>query len=153
MEAPARINIHADRWVACIRELAFVGFDFAGATFLAHIRALPDAPGAPLIALSLVGTNPAEQGVAIVYAGTDTIANHITAGRLVEVPAGYEAADSVALSLLRIRIEEPAMEALPQPNEIGDDITLAWDLHITPLGGTKDKYCGGAFVVRSGVTQ
>lgn len=152
METPARIDINADRWVACIRELAFVGFDFTGATFIGQVRTIADAPGTPLVDLATVGTSTAE-GIRLIYGGTDTVANHITAGRLTEAPTGYALTDSVALSSVGIRINETTMEGLPEPDDTGDSITFAWDMHITPAGGVKDKYCGGSFVVRAGVTQ
>lgn len=152
METPARIDIHADRWVACIRELAFVGYDFTGATFASQVRAKPDAGGAPLVNLGTVTLTTAE-GVLLLYAGEDTVANHIAAGRLDETPSGYADADTIYLSNVRIRINETTMEALTAPDDVGDDITLAWDMHITPAGELKDKYAGGDFIVRAGVTQ
>lgn len=152
METPARIDIHADRWVACIRELAFVGYNFTGATFLAQVRTVPDAPGTALVNLATVTLSTAE-GVRLIYGGTDTIANHIAAGRLSDIPSGYASTDSVALSSVGIRVNETTMEALPEPVNIGDDLTLAWDIHITPSGGVKEKYAGGDFIVRAGVTQ
>lgn len=152
MIQPALIDLSADRWVACIRTLAFVGFNFTGGTFAAEVRLTPDATGSALVSLT-TQTSAAVEGVRLIYGGTDTIANHIAAGRLSEVPSGYTSASSVALSQLGIRINETTMEGLPFPAERGDDNTLYWDLHITPSGGIKDKYAGGAFIVRAGVTQ
>lgn len=160
MQVPAAIDIDADRWVACIRTLAFVGLDFTGATFLAHIRTMPDAPGSPLVSLGTV-VSAAVEGIRLIYAGSATIAAHITALRLLEVPPGinpatglaYASGDTVTLSQVGIRVNETTMEALPFPEEVGDNATLYWDMHITPSGGIKDKYCGGVFLVRAGVTQ
>jgi hypothetical protein len=152
METPARIDLHADRWVACIREFAIVGEDLTGATFSAQVRALPDAPGTPLVDLGTVATAAAE-GIRLIYAGTDTITNHISAGRLDAVPPGYSAEESLAMSSLGLRINETTMEAIPEPDDAGAAIRFAWDLHITPATGVKDKYCGGDFVVRPGVTH
>jgi len=59
----------------------------------------------------------------------------------------------VELSLVRLRINETTMEALPLPGERGNDLEYAWDLHVTPSGGIKDKYLGGKFTIRAGVTQ
>ncbi len=151
MIEPGRYDIGADRWVACIRTFAFVGFNFTSATFVAQVRLTADATGSPLVDLSTVAT-AAEEGLRLIYGGTDTIANHIAAGRLGEVPDGYTSATSVALSQIGMRINESTMEGLPFPSERGGDVTLAWDMHITPSGGIKDKYLGGEFVVRSGVT-
>lgn len=157
MQVPAVVDILADRWVACIRYLSFIEIDFTGADFATHVRQVADAGGSPLVTLATT-TNSSAEGIKLFYAGTDTIANHITAGRLDEVPDDYTSASSVALSWVRIRINETTMEALPFPDQIGqgdrgDSVNLAWDMHITPSGGTKDKYVGGAFTVRAGATE
>lgn len=153
MEQPAKIDLHTDRWVACIRELAFVGFDFTSATFAAQVRTVPDAAGSPLVNLGTVGSL-ASEGVMLLYGGSATIADHIAAGRIDEVPTGYVSTDVVLLSSVRIRINETTMEALTLPNdEDGPDTPLVWDLHITPSGGIKDKYAGGKFIVRGGATH
>lgn len=152
MKTPGRYDIAADRWVACIRTMTFVGYDFTDAVFAMQVRLTGDAGGSPLIDLATVTTSSAE-GVRLIYGGTDTIANHITAGRLSGVPSGYESTDSVALSHVGIRINETTMEGLPFPSERGDNAELAWDMHITPSGGIKDKWIGGKFTVRAGVTQ
>lgn len=152
MIQPGRLDIGADRWVACVRSLTFVGVDFTDATFSMQVRQRADLPGTPLVDLDTVETTAAE-GVTIIYTGTDTIANHIAAGRLDEVPDGYVAGDSLLLSQVSFRINETTMEGLPFPAEIGDDSVFVWDMHITPIGGIKDKYLGGVFTVRAGVTQ
>jgi hypothetical protein len=157
MQQPAVVDILADRWVACIRYLSFIGIDLTGATFVAQVRQVGDAGGSPLVDLATTTSTSAE-GIRLYYAGTDTIANHITAGRLDEIPAGYASGTSVALSWVRVRINETTMEALPFPDQIGhgdrgDSVNLAWDMHITPSGGTKDKYVGGGFTVRAGATE
>lgn len=152
MDQPARYDIGADRWVACIRSFAFLNFDFTGATFVGQVRLTPDATGSPLVDLATVTLSTAE-GIRLIYAGTDTVAAHIAAGRLTAVPSGYASGDNLLLSQLGLRINETTMEGLPFPAERGDDAVLAWDMHITPSGGTKDKYIGGVFTVRAGVTQ
>lgn len=151
MIQPALIPIAADRWVACIRTIAFVGLDLTGAAFASQVRIAPDTSGAPLVDLTTVTTAAAE-GVRLIYGGTDTIANHIAAGRLNAVPPGYSNSSSVPLSVVGLRINETTMEGLATPLDASDKI-LAWDMHITPSGGTKDKYAGGTFTVRAGVTQ
>jgi hypothetical protein len=165
MEQPARVDINADRWVACIRYLSFIGIDLTGATFAVQVRQVPDAGGSPLANLSTTTSSSAE-GVKLFYAGTDTLTAHIAAGRLEELPDAinpatgnqYAGGDSVALSWVRIRVNETTMESLPFPDEInqgdrGGSVLLAWDMHITPSGGTKDKYAGGNFLVRAGATE
>lgn len=143
MQQPAKFDILADRWVACVRTLSFVDFDFTSATFASHVRLHPDASGSAL----------ATATVTLVYAGSATVSAHIAAGRLPGVPQGMELTDTVTVSQVRITIAEATMEAMPYPAELGDDTTLAWDLHITPSGGTKDVYAAGKFIVRGGVTQ
>lgn len=152
MITPGRYDIGADRWVACIRTFAFLGLDFTGATFVSHIRLNPDASGSPLVNLATVGSI-ASEGLCLLYGGTDTIANHIAAGRLQEVPDGYVSGDSLAMSQIGMRINETTMEGLPWGTERGDDAALVWDMHITPSGGIKDKYIGGTFTVRAGATE
>lgn len=152
MITPGRYDIGADRWVACIRTFAFLGLDFTGAVFVTHVRLTPDATGSPLVSLATVGSLAAE-GISLLYAGTDTITNHVTAARLGEIPDGFVGTDSVTLSQIGLRINETTMEGLPFPAERGDDAVLAWDMHITPSGGVKDKYIGGTFTVRAGATE
>jgi len=155
MEQPARRALHADRWVALIRKLAFVDFNFTGATFAMQVRQTYDAPGAALITLGTVGGMGSE-GVWLDYAGTDTVLNHLAAGRLREVPPGLTESTSVAVSVVGIRINKSTMgnpANIPFPAQRGEDLTLAWDLLITPSGGVQDKYIGGHFIVRGGATQ
>jgi hypothetical protein len=162
---PFHLDIGADRWVACIRTIPLVNADLTDAVFKMQVRAVPDVGGDPLVDLDTVTTSSAE-GVRLIDVTTGTIAAHITAGRLGEVPKGvnpstgvpYATTDSVTLSRIGIRINETTMEGLPFPGEgnsaeRGDDVPLVWDMHITPSGGIKDKYFGGAFTVRAGATQ
>jgi hypothetical protein len=151
MITPGRYDIKADRWVACIRTFNFVGLDFTGATFLSNVRLEPDAPGAPLVLLNNAAAGA--EGLRLVGVWTQTIQQHIDAGRIHSVPPHYKLTDTVPLSTVEMRVNETTMEGLPYPGERGDDATLAWDIHITPTGGVKDKYLGGNFVVRAGATQ
>lgn len=159
METPATVNLGGDRFVPFIRTLAFLGYDFTGATFAAQVRTRKDG-GTLKADLGTVVTASAE-GVRLIYGGTALISAHIAAGRLTSVPdatnpatgVAYVAADSVTLSQLGIRINETTMEAMPYGDDRGEDEVLYWDLHITPSGGTKDKYAGGTFTVRAGVTE
>ena len=45
------------------------------------------------------------------------------------------------------------MKATPAPAEPGGDVTLAWDLHITPAGGIKQRRLFGTFIVKGGTTR
>jgi len=147
-----KLDLAADRWTAFIETWEFQEEDLTDATFAMQVRLIKDASGAPLVDLATVVSSSSE-GVRLIYGGTDTVANHITAGRIDAAPDGYEATDSLALSLLGVRINETTMEGLPLPAERGDDLNLEWDLHITPSGGLKQKYLGGTFTVRAGATE
>lgn len=154
METPARVDFGGDRFVAFIRTLTIIGYDFTAAAFNAQVRDRKD--GGTLRADLTTQTLASAEGVRLIYGGTDTVANHITAARMSQAQAdalGYTSAQNVTLSQLGIRINETTMEAMPFGTERGDDISLYWDLHITPSGGIKDKYAGGDFLVRAGVTE
>jgi hypothetical protein len=152
MISPGRYDISADRWVACIRTFSFVGLDLTGATFLSHIRLTPDAAGAPLASLGNAASSAAE-GLRVIDVQTDTIENFIASGWLSSFPPGYAADDTVTITQVGMRVNETTVEGLPFPGERGADSVLAWDMHITPSGGIKDKYLGGDFIVRAGATQ
>lgn len=153
---PAEITLTADRWVPFVHSFTFIGEDFGFAPLVAQIRMAPDIPGSPLISLGALAA-PA-QGLSSEYSASDTMDNHVLAGRLSSIPTGYLGSDIETLSIIEMRIDEATIEGLPFPGsggagERGDDLTLAWDMHITPVGGIKTKYIGGKFVVRAGVTQ
>jgi hypothetical protein len=155
MLTPASIDLVADRWVPFNAAIAIIGIDFTGATFSAHIRSTPDASGSALVTMANVTTSAT--GVRLAYGGTDTIANHITADRLSEVPDGYSSGDSVALSQVVLQVATVdatnGVGTLPFPAERGDDAVFYYDLHVTPSGGTKAVYLSGTLTVRAGVTR
>lgn len=151
MIQPAKIDISADRWVACIRTMPIVNADLTGAAFKLQVRAFKDVAGTPLADLN-TQTSAAVEGVRLIDVTTSTVAAHIAAGRLVEIPSGYASTDSVIVSRVGIRINETTMEAMAFPSEIGDDARYWWDIHITPAGGIKDVYAAGQFIVRAGAT-
>lgn len=149
----ASTPLSGGRWVPFGETWAFQGVDLTGAIFAMQIRLTPDATGAALVDLATVGT-AAEQGLRLIYAGASTVAAHLTAGRLQrdEIVEGVADGDIVTLSLVGVRINETTMESMPLPSERGDDNLLAWDLHVTPVGGLKQVWAEGSFTVRSGVT-
>lgn len=152
MIQPTRLDLSGDRWVPFIRTLPVVNEDLTNAAFAMQVRVTPDAIGTPLVSLTTV-TSASAEGVRLVSAVSSTVAEHIAADRLESVPSGYEESTVVLVSTLGIRINETTMETLPFPVERGDDVALAWDIHITPNGGNKDRYAWGTFTVRAGVTQ
>lgn len=60
--------------------------------------------------------------------------------------------DGVSTTHLFIRIDEVTMEALPQPFPVGADVTLYYDIHVTPAGDDKRVALAGPFIVKPGVT-
>lgn len=153
MQSPGRLPLHGDRWTAFTGTIRFIDLDWTGATFKMQVRDRKDG-GALRADLDTVGSAAAE-GVRLVYAGADTVANHIAAGRLTtaKVPAGLQGTDSLTLSLVGIRINETTMENMTPGTEPGDDATAYWDLHVTPSGGLKDVYLFGTFTIRAGATN
>ena len=153
MRNPIRWDIFGDRKVVLNETIPLVGQDFTGATFLCEVRLTPDAGGAALI-------TPI---ISLTYGGTDTVANHVSAGRLSEdiydidrvKGVKYQATDSISLSLINVHVDNSNMVSPYVPNaaETGDDVTLAWDMLITPAGGVKDKWIYGKFIVRGTVVQ
>lgn len=149
---PGRLPLNGDRWTAFVATLQVNGVNLTGATFAMHLRLTPDAPGDPLVNLATVMSG-SQQGVRLIYGGTDTVANHISAERITEAPEGMATGDSLTLSLIGIRINETTMEGLPAAGEIGDDAPIAWDIHVTPSGELKQRWLYGPFNIRAGVTQ
>lgn len=148
-----KLDFLADRWTPFLRTLSFLNVDIgATADLKMQVRAVPDVTTPPLVDLALVGSSAAE-GVRLIYRGTDTVDAHIAAGRLEAIPDGMAGTDNLALSQIGIRINETSMEGLPFPAERGNDLQLAWDIHITLAGGTKEKWLEGKFTVHAGVTQ
>lgn len=152
MKSPWSLDLAGDRWVPFIQSLSFVGVNWTGAAFAMHVRATRDVAGTPLVSLT-TQTLASAEGVRLIYGGSDTITNHITAGRLSAVPSGFLTTDTVLLSQLGIRVNETTMEGLTFPTERGDDTVLYYDLHVTPSGGEKDLYARGTFTARAGATQ
>lgn len=146
----AYLPIRQDRYSPCIQEWSFIGKDFTSAVFASQIRRIRDDVTA-LITLATVGSDT--QGIRLLYAGADTVQNHIAAGRLRSLPAGLQLSDTVTLSQVRMKINKANVTALPAAEETGDNVTLAWDLHITPSGGYEAKWFYGEFVVEAGATN
>jgi hypothetical protein len=151
MQSPGRLPLYGDRWTPFARTLQFEGVDWTGATFAMQVRDRKDG-GQVRADLDTVVSASAE-GVRLIYGGTATVAAHIAAGRIEEAPEGMASDDSLALSLVGVRINESTMEAMTPATEIGDDATAYWDLHVTPSGGLKDLYLYGPFFIRAGATE
>ncbi len=151
---PAATPLSGGRWVPFSETWGFQGVDLTGSDFRMQIRLTPDATGAALVDMGAVAT-ASEQGVRLIYAGTATIAALLAAGRMLrdEVAAGALDSDSLALSIVGVRINETVMETLPFPAERGTDAVLAWDIHVTPSGQLKQVWAAGPFTILAGTTQ
>lgn len=119
------LPVEARRWTPWIYSIDFTGIDFTGATMQAQVRVTKDASGAPLI--DLTAASAGSEGISFsVASGTTTVV---------------------------LQIDETTMEGLPGAPAVGDDVVLAWDLQITPSGGTKAVYLEGPFTILAGVTH
>lgn len=117
-------DISVNRWVPTTVTIAFVGYDFSGATAALHVRAYKDAGGDPLLSLA------SGDGIAI----------------------AVSSADGVTTSTLTLTFAEADVEALPFTSPRGSDLHLAYDLVIDGGGAGKVRWLEGAFMVRAGVT-
>lgn len=151
MQTPVDLALYGDRNVLFNTTLGFYDLDLTGATFRMQIRVSPDQGGSPLVSLT-TGAG----GIVLVYAGTDTVANHIASNRITEKQvqtAGYADTDTLTLSLVNVQISQAAMAFASTPAaEVGDDVLLSYDFLVTPAAGTEDKYLYGPFIVRGTVT-
>jgi hypothetical protein len=131
---PATFTLVANKRVPFGAIIAFAGLDYSAAAFSMHIRKEPGDTGTPLISLS------GGSGISVSYE-TD-----------------YEYTDEegvlnqVASSVTYISIAEAAIEALPLNNPANRPLYLAYDLHITPVGGVKFVALQGPFIINPGVT-
>lgn len=156
-------DLVGDRGVPFLAKIKRVGVDYTGWAFSMQVRYSPDAPGSPIISLGSV--TDASSGILTEYAGTDTIANHIAAGRLTSQilqyagPNGtnYALSDRVAMTALRIFIAQAMMSSpnIPPAAALGEDAIFAWDM-LGDDGAGPDilqKLFYGTFRVRGTVTQ
>ncbi|MDB5733213.1 MAG: hypothetical protein JWQ03_3108 [Variovorax sp.] len=134
MITPGTLNLRAGRHVPFTYTMDFVGIDLTGADLQAQVRLKPDTPGSPLIDLP------------------DGVLSGATGLRFLSVST----TDGIPTSIVTMFITEADMEdgaKVPSAVEPGDDVTLSWDMQITPSGGVKSVYLRGAFIVEGGVTQ
>lgn len=149
---PASLPLSGGRWVPFVEVLRLRGIDLTGADFRMQIRLYPDAPGDPLLDIGAV-SSAAEQGLRMIYAGSETIDQHVAAARLDSVPPGSLGGDTLTMTILEIRIFDTTMSGLPYPPERGDDNALSHDIHITPANSFAQTWFAGPFNVLSGVTK
>jgi hypothetical protein len=108
------------------------GLDMTGGSARAQVRLKPDTPGAALIDLST-------SGVAGIYDEGIYLTNTVEDGQ--------------SIANFSLFIEEATMEALPAAAAVGDNLTLYWDLQITPSGAVAIVLLRGTFTVIAGVTD
>lgn len=127
---PGRYDLVADRYTPCVRDIIFSGIDLTDAVMTAQVRDRRDggALRADLDTVLVAGT----EGIFLVSAG--------------EI-------DGIMTSAVTLQIDKDTMGDMPFGAEIGDDIDLYWDMHITPDGGVEEVYLYGLFTVRAGVTE
>ncbi|RZF64268.1 SGNH/GDSL hydrolase family protein [Sphingomonas populi] len=124
-----------DRGAPRIFTIEVIGIDLTGADLHAQIRLTRDAPGDPIVDLPKV-TDATIAGVRLV--ATDT---------------------SGTLPVSWIRLQIPAMTTgtgagqLPPAAELGDDLTVYWDMFVTPAGRTTDRWFYGPVTVSATVTK
>ncbi len=119
-----------DRWTPLVDTIDLVGVDLTGATFKLQVRDRKDG-GAVRADLATIVVSSAE-GVRLI---------------------GVVTASGVTTSQIGFRINESTMESMPAAPELGDDVPLYWDMHITPSGGLKFVAFAGDFTVKAGVTE
>lgn len=110
-------------------EIVLEGWDFTGAVFRLEVRDRRNG-----------GT---------LRAGLGTVSSAAAEGVRV---AAVETVDGIDITTLGIRINETTMEAMPE-GEPGEDVELAWGLHITPVGEAKFLAFDGPFIVKASAVE
>lgn len=118
--------------------LVFVGEDFAGGVYAMHVRNNPGDTGTAI--LTLAGATAGTQGISVTYDPDYVYADE----------RGVE--QTGPASLVLIQIDEATLEALSLGTPTDKPVTLHYDLHITPSGGTKRVVAQGKFIIAPGVT-
>jgi transcriptional regulator GlxA family with amidase domain len=122
----ATVPLVVNRHVAFSEEIRFVGFNYTGATFTAHVRATKDVAGTPWLTFSF--SSPAvttEEGLSVT-----TVTMTATKGSVDAIPYPGGTAD-----------------------ERGDDVTAWWDLLIDPSGSPAAfRALQGPCTIKAGAT-
>lgn len=131
------LNIVAvSKRVPWVEDLAVEGPDYSAGTFKLELRQDPGDTGTALVTL-----NNAAAGVEGISATYNT------------AYADPETAQTFAATVFVFRINEATMEGLAIATPTRNPVILHYDLHITPVGGTKFVLCYGSFTYQPGVVQ
>lgn len=158
MSNAVRYDMVADRNSYFEDYVARVGVNWSAATFKMQVRTVADTSGPAILDLTLGA------GLALAYAGTDTVANHIASHNMpIDIyghtnpatGAMYAPSDSVAFSRLAIIVNATGMNWPLYSAERGDDFVAVYDIFLDPDGGSAlnyEKQFYGTFTLRSSVT-
>jgi hypothetical protein len=134
MAAELNIVVRSKR-VPWIDDLPVEGPDYSGATFKMELRQNPGDTGSALV--SLTNAAAGSQGISATY-DPDY--------------ADPETGEAFAATVLLFQIDETTMEGLASATPADADIVLHYDVHVTPVAGTKFLLCYGTFTYGPGVT-
>ncbi|MBB4154186.1 hypothetical protein GGQ80_002096 [Sphingomonas jinjuensis] len=124
MDQVARLPLGGRRFQPLSRTIMLTApHDLSAAAFRLQVRETPNAPGAPLVDLRTVG-DPEAEGIIVL--------------RSEERGRSFR-------TTIAIRVAEATMAALPYFGEQGDDVVLAYDLQVTPVGGDRSVWLEGEF--------
>lgn len=162
MDDPTTTDLVApSRRVPYSEIFSFLGENLGGSTLKLQARAVRDTTGTPLI------ERTTGAGLSIPYAGTDTVANHVIAGRLlaegddniyemVNPATGnlYQPTDSLLLSQVYVSLDTGNLAAVPLPvGGAGSGPSRCWyDIVRTPASGDPVILMRGEVVVEPAVT-
>jgi hypothetical protein len=133
----ARFNIPIDKRTPFKDDFIFVGQNWTGAAFLMHLRNLSGDTGMPIVALASAAAGV--QGVSAVY---NPAYSYVLDGVATTEPA----------TIITIQIDELTLEAIPLATPADKDLTLSYDLHVTPTGGLKERELFGNIILTPGTT-
>ena len=126
------VPLRGDRETPFVREIEVRGLDLTGAALRMMVRREFGTPGAPLIDLQPAAANAEGLSITTNLAGP------------------------VPVSTIQVRINQATMQdptkVLPA-NEVGADVTLAWDMHLTRPGRDKRVFLRGPLIVQPGATR
>lgn len=117
----------------------FFGEEWDDATFAMHIRNNPGDTGTPLV--SLANASAGSQGISATYEASYVYVDPET-DEEVTGPA----------TLVLVQIDEATLESLALGTPYDKPVSLHYDLHVTPSGGSKRIPIEGAFILKPGVT-